>query len=648
MKKTVSLLLCFVLCFSLLLIPAAASRDTSFEEALASDLKELGLFEGVSDSSFELERAPTRAEALVMLIRLLGEEEAAVSGDYSHPFTDVPEWADAYVGYAYQTGLTTGISDTEFGMLDASCATYLTFVLRALGYEEGEQFSWSSPYLLAKKAGLLPSSVKINGFTRADVVLVSYAALSAYQAGTEQTLAEKLVERGVFEQERFDAVYDISLLELSTDLSAGERIYYECAPATFLIYVYNSKGALTSTGSGFFIDENGTAVTNYHVIDGGYTATAEMMDGTVRDIMGICGYDKKGDWAVIKVAGSNYPYLEIGNGVTSGETVYALGSALGMSTSISSGLVSNEERVEGGVSYIQTSADISPGSSGGALVNADGEVVGITTASYVDGNGMYLALPISCIEGYSENSLVSLSSLRDDPGRSKIKEYSDFNGIPDFGAYMSVGDIFHGTIYNITTYYYSHEALRKAGTYDSAVSGYTALLREWGFYATGYFVSADEQFAMQFYGEYAPYGYQISIIPDDYFVDEDTGETTACLSLTVRVGVMDDILTYEEFPNVPDFGWVFGIEAVSQGELTGSSYYYEYDGDDIIAGGYGDWFFSIYASALSDWSFDLVQSYSTMTFDYYRFENADTGYSVELTRYEPYSTGYISVVINKS
>ncbi|NLA87894.1 MAG: hypothetical protein GX847_11580, partial [Clostridiales bacterium] len=116
-------------------------RDFTSETAAAERLKALGLFQGVGTNpdgspNFNLESPPTRVEALVMLIRLLGREEEALSGSWEHPFTDVPEWADRYVGYAFVNKLTNGISSVKFGTGAASCKMYLTFVLRSLGYSD--------------------------------------------------------------------------------------------------------------------------------------------------------------------------------------------------------------------------------------------------------------------------------------------------------------------------------------------------------------------------------------------------------------------------------------------------------------------------------------------------------------------------------
>ncbi|MBQ3378271.1 MAG: S-layer homology domain-containing protein [Clostridia bacterium] len=116
-KRIICVFVCVVILLGMMSTGALAAqaRDTSFEAGLAVSLKSLGLFRGVSDSDFDLERAPTRTEALVMLIRTLGRESEALDCTYSHPFTDVPSWADRYVAYGYENGLTNGISSTRFG-----------------------------------------------------------------------------------------------------------------------------------------------------------------------------------------------------------------------------------------------------------------------------------------------------------------------------------------------------------------------------------------------------------------------------------------------------------------------------------------------------------------------------------------------------
>ena len=203
MKKIISLILCVVMMLNI----ALAAGNVSFAQNLAEDLKALNLFFGVSgDNNFDLERAPTRIEALVMLIRVLGAEKEVKARHWEHPFTDVPAWASDYVGYGYQNGLANGIGYTEFGTGHANAAMYLTFVLRALGYTEAEDgYTWDQPFNKAREVGILPERVDTKTFLRADVVLVSYAALSREIKGTGKILAERLISDGVFTKAQYDA-----------------------------------------------------------------------------------------------------------------------------------------------------------------------------------------------------------------------------------------------------------------------------------------------------------------------------------------------------------------------------------------------------------------------------------------------------------
>ncbi len=420
MKKVFSIIVCTVLCMCTVLQPAfAKTRDTSFEEQLAQDLKALGLFEGVSETEFDLGRAPTRTEALVMLIRLLGKEEDAQNSSFRHPFTDVPAWADKYVGYAYQNGLTNGTSATTFGVDTANAQMYLTFVLRALGYSDtnGEDFLWNNPYVLAESLGALPSCVNRTTFLRADVVTVSYASLSAKLKGSTQTLAQKLIADKVFTYEQYMKHYDSDAI---ANYSSGpkeltaEQVYNKCSPAVFYIEVYDAGGYATGSGSGFFLDGNGTAVTNYHVLEDSYSANITLSgDGNVYKVEGVYDYSIEQDWAVIKVEGSGFPYMEIGDDATvvGGATVYAIGSPLGLQSTISQGLISNANRQIDGATYIQTSAAISHGSSGGALINKYGQAIGVTSAGFTDGENLGLAIPVKTFEDYDSSNLITVADM---------------------------------------------------------------------------------------------------------------------------------------------------------------------------------------------------------------------------------------------
>ena len=131
--------------------------------AMAAALKTISLFRG-SDTGygegFDLEKAPTRMEALIMLIRLLGEESEALTCTAYQPFADVPDWAEPYAAYAYAKGYTNGVEPTMFGTtMSASAEMYTEFLLRALRYSSTAQTDISNAPERAYFAGVLTSGV---------------------------------------------------------------------------------------------------------------------------------------------------------------------------------------------------------------------------------------------------------------------------------------------------------------------------------------------------------------------------------------------------------------------------------------------------------------------------------------------------------
>jgi len=116
MKRFLSFILVIVMLCCMIPTAFAASSEAI---AAADTLYALGLFKGTGTDAngkpiYDLDRAPTRHEAVTMLVRILGKEEEAKSGTWDMPFTDVAEWAKPYVGYAYAHGLTSGTSETTF------------------------------------------------------------------------------------------------------------------------------------------------------------------------------------------------------------------------------------------------------------------------------------------------------------------------------------------------------------------------------------------------------------------------------------------------------------------------------------------------------------------------------------------------------
>ncbi len=194
------------------------------------------------------------------------------------------------------------------------------------------------------------------------------------------------------------------IAEEKSVLTAAEIVEKDSA-AVFYIEVYNSSGEATASGSGFFIAPDGTAVTNYHVIEGTSSAHIMTIGGKTYKIENIVKYDEKMDIAVIKVSKkdeegneiSAFPFLNLGNSnnIKAGQIVYALGSPKGLQNTISDGIISNVRQKVGEETYIQITAAISHGSSGGALVDQYGDVIGITSAGITDAENIGFAIPIN-------------------------------------------------------------------------------------------------------------------------------------------------------------------------------------------------------------------------------------------------------------
>ena len=278
-KKFLPVLLAFALALSIL-PPAFAASDEAVNAANA--LHEMGLFNGTGTDAngnpvFELDRQPTRNEAVTMLVRLLGKEAEAKAGTWSTPFTDVADWAKPYVGYAYANGLTTGDSPTTFGgEQTATSAQYITFVLRALGYQSGTDFQWDRAWELSDQLGFTPKRQYENGgawditvsgnstnmrgryFVRGDIAAISYNALSMKMKGADKTLLENVrggVSSNVGEHTHVYLTKTVpgsghyEQVQVGTEkvqVGTEKRQYYECLHCGTHIYSYEDWEAHTN------------------------------------------------------------------------------------------------------------------------------------------------------------------------------------------------------------------------------------------------------------------------------------------------------------------------------------------------------------------------------------------------------------------
>lgn len=185
-----------------------------------------------------------------------------------------------------------------------------------------------------------------------------------------------------------------------TPLTA-QSLFARSAPAVVRVTVRDAELREIGLGSGFFIKPDGTLITNCHVIAGAKFAAVLLPTGATLFVDGVLASDEDNDLAVLKVNGTDLPYLSLADpgeipGV--GARVYAIGNPQGLTNTLSEGLVSGVRKNPlGEVIAVQTSAAISPGSSGGPLLDSNGRVVGVTTASLGEGQNLNFAVPCSSV-----------------------------------------------------------------------------------------------------------------------------------------------------------------------------------------------------------------------------------------------------------
>lgn len=196
---------------------------------------------------------------------------------------------------------------------------------------------------------------------------------------------------------------------LGMELSASE-LYYTYAGSVVEIQTEGEGGG--TVGSGFFCDSEGTVITNYHVIENYAAAKIYLITGEEYAVISVKGYDIKKDIAILETECKNSVPLQFNtDGAATGAKVYTIGSSLGMTSSLSEGIVSCALRQLFDYRYIQTTAPISPGNSGGPLFDAYGNVIGINTLTFLGGQNVNLAVPIGEALNVSVSNPTSLEKL---------------------------------------------------------------------------------------------------------------------------------------------------------------------------------------------------------------------------------------------
>ncbi|MDF2609957.1 MAG: serine protease Do [Lachnospiraceae bacterium] len=198
------------------------------------------------------------------------------------------------------------------------------------------------------------------------------------------------------------------------------EVYAAAKQATVEI-IANVSDLYYNLGSGFFID-NGIIVTNYHVIEGANKIQITTYDNKAYEVEQVLGYDKFLDIAILKVDSTNQ-FLKVNErGVTVGQQIFIIGSPLGLTGTFADGLVASDSRVIDNVEYIQVTAPMSQGNSGGPLLNVYGEVMGINTWQYVDGQNLNFSINIAETEKVDTSNPITVLEFY-----SRTVDYSNQN-----------------------------------------------------------------------------------------------------------------------------------------------------------------------------------------------------------------------------
>jgi hypothetical protein len=193
------------------------------------------------------------------------------------------------------------------------------------------------------------------------------------------------------------AALSMSAVEVLAQATARD-VARQALPSVVTIVTTNAQGQDMMLGSGFIVHENGVIVTNYHVIRDAAGATVRTQSNERYAVEGVLDADVEKDFAILKIKAVSLPALRLCNSdkIEPGDVVYALGSPLGLTGSVTTGNFS-QLRDRGGYHMMQHSAPIDHGSSGGPLLLATGEVVGVNTSGKESNNSLNFALPINYV-----------------------------------------------------------------------------------------------------------------------------------------------------------------------------------------------------------------------------------------------------------
>ena len=224
-----------------------------------------------------------------------------------------------------------------------------------------------------------------------------------------------------------------------------EEIFEKYNKSIVVVYPIDFNGNSMGQGSGVVLKDKGWLITNFHVFAGAEKLIVVHGEDTL-SYDGIIGVDIEKDIVLAQIVGYECETIPIGNSdnIKIGEEVYAIGSPMGLENSITKGIVSGYRQSLGDVksSLIQIDASLSPGSSGGAIFNSNGELIGITALGLRGGNNLNFAIPINIVMNvdmgnYSDQKkLQALNYFYQ--GKNLYDEGENSQAVEYFGKYLEI------------------------------------------------------------------------------------------------------------------------------------------------------------------------------------------------------------------
>ena len=511
---------------------------------------EYDLVKGVGGGAFNPYGEITVAETIALASRIHSIYHNARSDfAYSSP------WYRSYVNYALDSNIISNdYSNYDAKLTRAEFASILSKALPDSDFNKINNISLGSLPDVPRYTEFAYDIYKLYnaGILTGNDNYGTFAPQSTIQRCEVSTIITRMIDITLRKRVNLDVLSDDNLVKKKL---TAEEISNQCSSSVFYIEIYGFNGGKLGSGSGFFISEDGLAITNFHVVANSNYLEIMTTDGKIYNDIKIIDYDRENDLALIKVEGGGFSYLDWDSNfnVKQGQTVYAIGSPEGLSNTLSQGIISNPVRELDGTTYIQISAPIRGGSSGGALINEYGDVIGVTTAGIDGGGDLNFAVPVHWLENLDMTSQEDYIVWDEEyyPGFNRVLDFETFSGmtlIDYFGTHVS-----HTEVYSLADFY-AVGPYKEEENFSNTFYYYTNALENNGMYEVIY--NEDKI-------EYKSYDESVQID-----IDYEEG--------TITVIAMKIPEYYDEAPLVIDFGWYSGIPLKSGPEFIEDRIPYTY------------------------------------------------------------------------